>query len=116
MISDDSDAIRMVLKDMLTLGNHEIVAEATNGIETVETFEQVKPDLLLLDIAMPKKDGKAALIDIMTSQPDAKVVMITASDNMNAIKECLQKGATRYILKPFDSEELLKVISDVFQT
>jgi two-component system chemotaxis response regulator CheY len=65
---------------------------------------------------MPKKDGKAALIDIMTSQPDAKVVMITASDNMNAIKECLQKGATRYILKPFDSEELLKVISDVFQT
>lgn len=116
MISDDSDAIRMVLKDMLTLGDHVVVAEATNGIETVEIFEQIKPDLLLLDIAMPKKDGKAALLDIMTTHPDARVVMITASDNMNAIKECLQRGATTYILKPFDSEELLKVVSDIFQT
>ena len=116
MISDDSDAIRMVLKDMLTLGDHVVVAEATNGLETVEVYDQIKPDLLLLDIAMPKKDGKAALLDIMAVHPDAKVVMITASDNMNAIKECLQKGAVSYILKPFDSEELLKAVSDVFHT
>ena len=116
MISDDSDAIRMVLKDMLTLGDHVVVAEAANGLETVEIFEQIKPDLLLLDIAMPKKDGKAALFEIMTAHPDAKVVMITASDNMNAIKECLQKGAISYILKPFDSEELLKAVSNIFYT
>ena len=116
MISDDSDAVRMVLKDMLTLGDHVVVAEATNGLETVEIFEKIKPDLLLLDIAMPKKDGKTALLEIVTAHPDSKVVMITASDNMNAIKECLQKGAISYILKPFDSEELLKVVSNIFHT
>jgi two-component system, chemotaxis family, chemotaxis protein CheY len=116
MISDDSDAIRMVLKDMLILGVHEVVAEATNGIETIEVFENAKPDLLLLDIAMPKKDGKTALVELISAHPDAKVVMITASDNMNAIKECLQHGAVNYILKPFDADELLKVVSEILKT
>jgi len=116
MISDDSDAIRMVLKDMLILGGHEVVAEAANGIETIEIFEKTKPDLLLLDIAMPKKDGKTALIEVISDHPDAKVIMITASDNMNAIKECVLHGAVSYILKPFDSDELLKVVSEIFKT
>ena len=61
MVADDSDAIRMVLKDVIEIGHHELVAEAVNGIEAVEKFNATKPDLLLLDLAMPKKDGLDAI-------------------------------------------------------
>ena len=110
MISDDSDAIRMVLKDALEIGHHEVVAEAINGIEAVKRFNEVKPDVLLLDIAMPKKDGADALKEIIKINPSAKVIMITASDNLKTINECISFGALAYILKPFDFEDVLKAI------
>lgn len=110
MISDDSDAIRMVLKDALEIGHHEVVAEAANGIEAVEKYNETNPDILLLDIAMPKKDGESALKDIMAAHPDAKVIMITASDNLKTINECVSAGALAYIMKPFDFEMVLKAI------
>ena len=113
MISDDSDAIRMVLKDALEIGHHEVVAEAINGIEAVERFNEVKPDVLLLDIAMPKKDGVDTLKDIIKSSPNAKIIMITATDNLKTINECISDGALAYILKPFDFEDVLKAIDKV---
>lgn len=116
MISDDSDAIRMVLRDILSIGQHELVAEATNGIETVEEYKKSKPDILLLDVAMPKKDGITALKEIISSEPSAKVIMITASDNQNTMRECLDAGASAYILKPFDFQDVLNVISNVIAT
>ncbi|MEX1996495.1 MAG: response regulator, partial [Nitrosopumilaceae archaeon] len=82
MIADDSDAIRMVLKDVLEIGHHELVAEASNGIESVEKFNKTKPDLLLLDLAMPKLDGLDVVKQIIATNPNAKIVMITASDNL----------------------------------
>lgn len=111
MVADDSDAIRMVLKDVIEIGHHELVAEATNGVETVEKFNAIKPDLLLLDLAMPKKDGLDALKDIMAANPNAKIVMITASDNFKTMQECLKGGALSYILKPFDFDQVLKIIA-----
>ena len=113
MVADDSDAIRMVLKDVLEIGHHELVAEATNGIEAVLNFNATKPDLLLLDLAMPKQDGLAAVKEIMAANPNAKIVMITASDNLKTMQECLVAGALAYILKPFDFDEVLKIITKV---
>lgn len=57
MIADDSDAIRLVLKDILSIGDHTIIGEAKDGAEAVALYPQLNPDLLLLDLAMPKKDG-----------------------------------------------------------
>lgn len=116
MIADDSDAIRMVLKDILTIGQHELVAEATNGIETIEEYKKSRPDILLLDVAMPKKDGISALKEIISTEPSAKIIMITASDNQNTMKDCLDAGASAYILKPFDFQDVLNVISNVFDS
>ncbi len=113
MIADDSDAIRMVLRDILDIGHHELVAEATNGFEAVEEFNETKPDLLILDMAMPKKDGLAALKEIISLRPDAKVVMITASDNQHTMKECISAGALAYILKPFNFQDVLKTIAGI---
>jgi len=113
MIADDSEAIRMVLRDILDIGHHELAAEAANGIETVERFNKTKPDLLLLDMAMPKKDGISALKEILATTPDAKIVMITASDNVNTMKECIECGAMAYLLKPFNFEDVLKTITRI---
>lgn len=113
MIADDSDAIRMVLRDILDIGHHELVAEATNGLDTVEKFNEIKPDLLLLDVAMPKKDGIHALKEILATNINAKIVMITASDNLNTMTTCIDSGALAYLLKPFNFEDVLKTITKI---
>lgn len=112
MIADDSDAIRLVLQDILSIGNHEVVAEAVNGEEAIAKFSESTPDVLLLDLAMPKKDGLTVLKEIMSKHPDAKVILITASDNQNVINECLKIGASSFISKPFDFDHVLKTISE----
>ncbi len=113
MIADDSDAIRMVLKDIISIGKHEFVAEASNGIETVEQFKKTNPDLVLLDMAMPKKDGLSVLKEIVGFKPTVKVIMITASDSQITMKECIKEGAAAYILKPFNFEDVLRKITEV---
>lgn len=115
MIADDSDAIRMVLKDIISIGKHDCVAEASNGVEAVEQFKKSDPDLVLLDMAMPKKDGLAVLKDVMALKPKAKVIMITATDNQSVIKQCITEGASAYILKPFNFEDVLGKIMQVLQ-
>ena len=110
MIADDSEDIRNVLKDMMLIGRHEIVAEAVDGIDTLDKFNSVKPDVLLLDIAMPKKDGLTALRELKKTNPDAKVIMITAYSEMSLIQDCVKAGALAYISKPFDTDEVLKSI------
>ncbi len=112
MIADDSDAIRLVLKDILAIGNHAVVAEARNGEEAVDLFFKTSPELLLLDLAMPKKDGLTVLKEIIEKNPKAKVVLITASDDQKIINQCLQIGASSYISKPFDFTNVLKQIND----
>ena len=116
MIVDDSDAIRMVLKDILEIGKHELVAEAANGDDAIKEFFKVNPDLMLLDMAMPKKDGLAALKEIMSARPAAKIVMITASDNQHTMKECISAGALAYILKPFNFQDVLKKITEILES
>ncbi|MEM3143314.1 MAG: response regulator [Candidatus Nitrosotenuis sp.] len=113
MIADDSDAIRLVLKDILSIGNHELVAEASNGDEAVAKFFEVNPDVLLLDLAMPKKDGLTVVKEIIDKNKHAKIVLITASDNTAIINQCIQAGASNFISKPFDFNQILKVIDDV---
>ena len=112
MIADDSDAIRLVLKDILSIGKHTVVAEATNGDDAVNLFFKASPDLLLLDLAMPKKDGLTVLKEIIEKNSKAKVILITASDDQKIINKCLQIGASSYISKPFDFKDVLKQIND----
>lgn len=113
MIADDSDAIRFMLNDILTIGNHEIVAEAINGSEAVEKFSQTNPDVMLLDLAMPKKDGLTVVKEVMAKHPSAKIILITASDNQNIINDCLRAGAYAFISKPFDFDHVLKIIEEI---
>ena len=113
MIADDSDAIRLVLKDILSIGDHTVMGEAKDGAEAVKLFLQVNPDLLLLDLAMPKKDGLTVVQEIIAQNPTAKIILITASDDQKIIQQCLDSGALSFISKPFDFNNVLTVISDI---
>ena len=93
------------------MGKHEVIGEAVNGQDAIEKFVELKPDVLLLDFAMPKKDGLTVLKEIIEKNPQAKVVLITASDDQKIITQCLQIGAVSCISKPFDFNEVLKQIN-----
>ncbi len=113
MIADDSDAIRLVLKDILSIGEHEVLKDANDGEEAVIFYQEHTPDVLLLDLAMPKKDGLAVVKEIMKIDPNAKIILITASDDQKTINQCLEHGALSHISKPFDFKSVLKAITDV---
>ena len=113
MIADDSDAIRLVLKDILSIGEHEVVAEAVDGAEAVDFYQEKHPDVLLLDLAMPKKDGLTVVKEVIEQDPNAKIILITASDDQKTIKQCMDEGAKSYISKPFDFNGVLKAITEI---
>jgi len=113
LIADDSDAIRLVLKDILSIGDHEVTAEAVDGAEAVSLYQKHNPQILLLDLAMPKKDGLTVVKEILTYDPKAKIILITASDDQKVINQCLESGAISYISKPFDFNIVLKSITDI---
>ena len=115
MVADDSAAIRLVLKDVLGIGQHNIVAEAVDGEEAVDLFFKTSPDLLLLDLAMPKKDGLTVLKEILEKKPASKIVLITASDDQKIINQCLEIGAVSCISKPFDFNAVIKQINDCLE-
>ena len=113
MIIDDSDSIRRVLNDILVIGKHNLVSELSSGIKALEEYAKINPDVVLLDMAMPKKDGLSVLKEIIQFNPCAKVIMISASDNQDTIKECMRVGARAYVLKPFNFQDVLDTITDV---
>ncbi len=115
MIADDSEPVRLTLRDMVEIGKHKVVAEAVDGLDTLEKFDSIKPDVLFLDIAMPKKDGIETLIELMKSNPKPKVIMITAYDEMELIENCTKAGALAYITKPFNTDDILNAISFAFE-
>jgi two-component system chemotaxis response regulator CheY len=113
LIADDSNSIRMILKEILMIDNHSVVGEAKDGKETIDLYFTLHPDLLLLDLKMPKKDGLTVVKEITSKQPDAKIILITASDDKKIIRLCLNSGALSFISKPFDFKNVLKVVSEI---
>ena len=113
MIADDSDAIRKLLKDLVSLGKHELVGEARDGAEAVEKFNTVKPDVLLLDLTMPEKDGLTVLKEIKETNPDAKIIVLSGDGNKEMINKCLEAGAVSFIPKPFDFDQVIKTLEEI---
>jgi len=112
LVVDDSEFMRIVLKNILKNEGYKII-ETSDGKEAVEQFKVEKPDLVLLDIIMPKKDGVAVLDSLKKIDSDANVVMITAVGQETTIKECQDLGAKGYIIKPFDEKQVLDTVKKV---
>jgi two-component system chemotaxis response regulator CheY len=110
LISDDAAFMRMMIKDILTKNGYEIAAEAENGADAVQKYEETNPDLVLMDITMPEMDGIQALKKIRESHPDAKVVMCSAMGQQAMVIEAIQSGAKDFIVKPFQADRVLEAV------
>lgn len=113
LIVDDAAFMRMMLKNILGANGHEIVGEAADGVQSLEKYEQLKPDLVTMDIVMPQLDGIEATREIMTSHPEARIVMCTAVGQQAKVLEAMKAGAKGYIVKPFQAPKVVEEINKV---
>ena len=113
LIVDDAAFMRMMIKDILSKNGYTVAGEAENGIKAVEKYNELKPDLVLMDITMPDKDGIQALKDIKASDPNAKIIMCSAMGQQAMVIESIQAGAKDFIVKPFQPDRVLEAVKKV---
>lgn len=116
MVVDDHSIVRVGLTQVLEQsGEFKVVGQAANGEEAVRVAASVKPDVVVMDVIMPKVDGVEACREIMDSAPDTRVVMLTASREEAAVVEAVAAGATGYLQRETDRERLLETVRSVFR-
>lgn len=104
LIADDSKFMRQLLKRTLAKGDYRVIAEAENGCEAVSLFKETSPDIVLLDLTMPCKNGIDALKEIKLNDPNAQVVICSSMGQSRLIIEALNYGAKDFIVKPYFNE------------
>jgi len=112
LIVDDSEFMRNLLREILE-EDHEVVGEAENGVEAVEMYEEMQPDLVTMDVVMPVRDGIEATSAIKSDHPDAHVIMCTSVGQEEKMKMAVKAGADGYITKPFQKPNVVQAIRDV---
>lgn len=115
LIVDDSRTTRKILRKILEDNGYTVVGEAANGEEGVAQFQKLNPDLTTMDITMPVLDGIEAMRQIKDSEPNAKVIMISAAGQKHKVMEAMKAGATEFLTKPLEEEEVLERIKNVLQ-
>ena len=113
LIVDDTLFMRTLLKNILFSGGHDIVGEAGDGDEAIERYKDLKPDLVTMDVVMPKVNGIEALKAIKALDTNARVVMCTAVGQEQMVKLAIKAGARGYIVKPFQAPKVLEEIKNV---
>lgn len=113
LICDDAAFMRMMIKDILTKNGYNIAGEAENGANAVEKYNELKPDLVLMDITMPEMDGIQALKKIKETDPNASVIMCSAMGQQAMVIESIQSGAKDFIVKPFQADRVLEAVQKV---
>jgi two-component system chemotaxis response regulator CheY len=110
LVVDDAAFMRKMVGDALAKGGHEVVGEAGNGVEAVARFQELKPDLMTLDITMPEKDGLSALAEIVAADPSARVVMCSALGQEAKVLEAIKLGAKDFVVKPFQPDRVIEAV------
>ena len=110
LVVDDAAFMRKMVSDALAKGGHEVVGEAGNGVEAVARYQELKPDLMTLDITMPEKDGLTALAEIVAADPAARVVMCSALGQEAKVLEAIKLGAKDFVVKPFQPARVIEAV------
>jgi two-component system chemotaxis response regulator CheY len=110
MVVDDALFMRNMLKDIFVRAGYEVVAETDNGEAAPQLYQDTKPDLVTMDIVMPKKSGIEALQEIIATDPLARVVMVSALGQDSLVLEAVEAGARDFIVKPFREDKVLETI------
>jgi two-component system chemotaxis response regulator CheY len=114
LIADDAVFFRTALKEILSSGGFEVVAEASNGIEAVALAKAHEPDIVILDMVMPEKTGIEAAREIVKMNPGLKIVMCSSLGYEPVVESAMQAGACAYITKPLNREEVLKTLGELY--
>ena len=116
LIVDDASFMRTLLKDIIkSNGLASEIFEAGDGIDGVKAYQKIKPDLVTLDVNMPRADGIQALRAILKINPSAKIVMITSVEEKHIVQDAIKLGARDYIVKPFDRSNVPLVLNKVIR-
>ena len=113
LIADDASFMRQMIREIIEPEGFEIVGEAVDGIEAVELYQSTQPDLVTMDIVMPRRSGIDAVKGILEVDPDASVVMCSALGQESLVMEALQAGAKDFIVKPFKPDAVIETINKI---
>ncbi len=117
LIVDDAEFIRNRIKKVVEkIENADVIGEALNGDEAITLYKELKPDLVTMDLIMPKSDGIKAIEEIIKIDNKAKIVVVSAMGQELTITDALGKGAKEYIKKPFKDEDLYRTIERFLNT
>ena len=111
LIVDDASFMRMMIKDALQKNGYDDLHEAADGVQAVEKYEEIRPDITFMDITMPNMDGLEALKTIKGKYPESIVVMCSAMGQESMVIEAIKSGARDFIVKPFKPDRIMKTLS-----
>lgn len=112
LIVDDYDMTRTLLRIILRGQNFEVVGDATDGQMAVEMCQRLKPDIMLLDVVMPKMNGLDVLAKLKAMSGAPLVLMVTSSEEEKVVSQAMQLGASGYILKPFNTASVIETLNE----
>jgi two-component system chemotaxis response regulator CheY len=115
LVADDASFMRQIIREILESEGHEIVAEASDGVQAVEAWKKHQPDLVTMDIVMPRRSGIDAVRAIMAIDASARIVMCSALGQETLVTEALQAGAADFIVKPFKPDAVLATLRNVLE-
>lgn len=113
LIVDDANFMRMIIKDALMKEGYTDLYEASDGEEAIEMYDLIHPDLIIMDITMPRLDGLSALKAIKEKDKNASVVMCSAMGQESIVIEAVKAGAKDFIVKPFKTERFLRTVANI---
>jgi two-component system chemotaxis response regulator CheY len=110
LIIDDAVFMRTAIKSFLVKNGFEDIVEAQNGLEGLQKYKELRPDIVTMDITMPDMDGLEALKAIIEFDANAKVIMVTAMGKEVMVKDAIMYGAKSFIVKPFGEDQMVNTI------
>lgn len=115
LVADDASFMRQMIRDIIQPEGFEVVGEASDGVEVLEQFRELSPDVVLMDIVMPKRSGIDAVKALVAEAPEATVVMCSALGQETLVMEALQAGAKDFIVKPFKPDAVIGTLRKVLE-
>ena len=115
LVADDASFMRQMIREIVEAEGHEVVGEASDGDEAVAEFKRLHPDVITMDIVMPRRSGIDAVKAIVALDPNARVVMCSALGQETLVQEALQAGALDFIVKPFKPDAVVATLGKVLE-
>ncbi len=113
LVCDDAIFMRTMISDILAGAGYEVVGEAETGVQAVERYRTLRPDLVTMDIVMPDMGGIDAVREIMREDANAKILMCSAMGQQALVVEAIQAGAKDFVVKPFQPSRVLEAVQRV---